>query len=237
MSLTALIASASLSFLSPNSESPVQYQNPPIYAQISQEELSARIMETDDIAKKKLVSAIPFYRSIIMDKGSDRDMAIGRLINIFDRLADISAYEDNKWFFENAVSFYDDTIKNHQGSSHIGRVYLKSGRKIFEHICYMPEKLIDAVERFEMAYKKGSEKRDKMLMAQARFEQAYAMYYAATGLALNDEINSTLLIEALKGRYTRKKIIKYFGEVENLVPGTDLAQRAENFLRLIKSNE
>lgn len=236
MNLTALIATATLLVSPAHPEyGPLQNRSPPHYAQASQEELSVRIREADDMAKKIPVSAIPFYRSIMIDKGSDRDTAIGRLINIFDRLADPAIYEDNKWFFENAVSFYDDTIKNHQDSPHIGIVYLKLGRKIFEHIYYMPEKLIDAVGRFEMAYKKGFEKCDNKLMATARFEQAYAMYYAVTGLALNDEINSALLIEALKGRFTRKRVIKYFEEVTRLVPGSELAEKANNFLNVIRT--
>ncbi len=216
----------------PNSSSFIYHQKPPLYAQA--ESLNNKLRQADDIARNNPISAIPFYRNVMLEKGLERDEAIEKLMRIFDKLVDPVEYEKNRWHFENALSFYDDVIKNHQDSKHIGMAHLKSGKIIFNHIYYMPEKLKNVMSRYENAYKIGEKIGDKNLMAEARFNQGYTVYFAITGLIINNEIAHALEIEAMKHRYRRSLAQNYFEEVIKLVPGTDLARRATNLLSLVQ---
>lgn len=239
MGLREIILASVLPFLAGEHNPADAYQKPAVYAQHSygNEDLAGILKMAEASVATRPYHAIALYRRAMIERGPESEEAISRSIKIFGKIVDPLDYQDNKWHFRNAISFHDDVIQNHQGSKFIGTAYLESGRMIFDHIHYMPERLSDIISRYENAYQVGEKIQDNNLMAIARFQQGYIIFFSISGIAMNDKIAHALEIEAMKHSYKRSMAEKYFKEVLRLVPRSDLSQKAENFLQLLKKRE
>lgn len=105
-----------------------QHQNPPIYAQAS-EDLSVRLLrEADRIYfqnPKRPYAAIPIYKRVIAEGGFQREEAIERLGNLFYNLVFNTPY--NELNIKSALDFYNEVIQRYPDSGYLIKAYRYSG--------------------------------------------------------------------------------------------------------------
>ena len=186
------------------------------HAQNSEDSLNRRLMEAaDEKAKENIYSAIPIYRSIIINNGALKEEAIQKVGQIYKNLA-FNKYSSEP-AIEIAMNFYNEVIKRHQDSPYLAEAYLNSGRLI----CHNEWKkdFGESVRRLEKAYDTAT---DNKVKAEARWTLAHIIIDHA-------QINPKV--------FPLKKAEAYLKEVIKLVPESQLAEDSKKELKLWKLNK
>lgn len=216
MSLTALVASASLLFSPADYQvTNIQHQKPPIYAQ-APKNLSTRLLkEADEIAKKRPISAIPLYERIIIDGGSDKEAAIEKLFDTHKKLIGAVLTGTGRYHeqsvIQNALNFYEKRKKD-TDSTHLAKAYLHLGSLLWKW--QAPIYFDKAIDVLNEAYNLG----DIEIKAQAAWQLAFIYWNYASG------------VHGIQ-KYSMSDAKEQFQLVIQYAPDTKHAKRARDILQ------
>jgi len=228
MNLGALVASTFLT-LSPTDYQVVnfQHQKPPIYAQHSygNEDLKSILQTAEASATERPHLAIALYRRVMVEGGPLAEKAVERAMKIYNKKLQrppLKYYD--RWELENALSFFGEIINRHP--KYAAEAYLKSGEMLCDLLFWIPERLPEAMERLEEAYKKG----DNLIKAKARFKQGWTENIIAGFLyRFEDAKNYPAIVKY--GNKERTK--RHLREVIRLAPKSEEAKMARNLLEIL----
>ena len=210
-----------------NPESLTRYQKPPIYAQASygNENLSTILKQAETLAATRPHLAIALYRRVMVEGGPLAEKAVERALEIYNKkLQKLSLKDYDRWELENALSFFNEVVKKHP--KYVAEAYLKSGEILCDLLFWIPERIPEAMERLEEAYKRG----DNLIKAKARFKQGWTENLI-TGIV--DHFWYHEIYPILLNSYSNvKRAERHLIEVMKLAPQSEEAKMARNLLEI-----
>ena len=250
--LETLALAVPLVLTPPNALSAEQYmaphtQKPPIYAQLSygNEDLNTILNQAETLSTTRPHYAIALYRRVMAERGPLAEKAVEGVMEIYNKklqrlsynkklqrlsynkkLQRLSFKDYDKWEVENALSFFDEVINKH--SKYAPEAYLKSGEMLCDLLFSVPERVPEAMERLEEAYKRG----DNTIKAKARFKQGWTENLIAGVVGHFFERDT---YQVLVNQYNdMNRVVRRLREVIKLAPKSNEAQMARNLLEVLE---